>query len=170
MPIENRNLTKGIKLTGRYHKQSYSCEVVETAEGKLRYKLEDGREFKSPSAAGMAITGHFAMDGSSGACKITNVSNFHGQARLNVMIMLPFRPQFYNFFIIRMLRFSISVTNRQGVCMLRINKPSAYLLLITVLIMAMYCFVMWATFTELYSQHQQIPTIFLIFHRWMAVN
>ena len=58
MPIENRNLTKGTKLIGRYHKQSYSCEVGEDAEGKLRYKLEDGREFKSPSAAGMAITGH----------------------------------------------------------------------------------------------------------------
>ena len=62
MPIENRNLTKGTKLTGRYHKQSYSCEVVENAEGKLRYRLEDGRESKSPSAAGMAITGH-ACDG-----------------------------------------------------------------------------------------------------------
>jgi hypothetical protein len=35
---------------------------VENAEGKIRYKLEDGREFKSPSAAGMAITGH-ACDG-----------------------------------------------------------------------------------------------------------
>ena len=62
MPIENRNLTKGTKLTGRYHKQSYSCEVVENAEGKLRYRLQDGRELKSPSAAGMAITGH-ACDG-----------------------------------------------------------------------------------------------------------
>jgi dihydroorotase-like cyclic amidohydrolase len=62
MPIENRNLTKGTKLTGRYHKQTYSCEVVENAEGKLRYRLEDSREFKSPSAAGMAITGH-ACDG-----------------------------------------------------------------------------------------------------------
>jgi hypothetical protein len=58
MSIENRNLTKGTKLTGRYHKQTYSCEVVEDAEGKLHYHLEDGREFKSPSAAGMAITGH----------------------------------------------------------------------------------------------------------------
>ena len=58
MPIENRNLTKGTKLIGRYHKQTYTCEVVEDAEGKLHYKLEDGREFKSPSAAGMAITGH----------------------------------------------------------------------------------------------------------------
>ena len=62
MPIENRNLKPGAKLIGRYHKQSYSCEVVENAEEKLRYKLEDGREFKSPSAAGMAITGH-ACDG-----------------------------------------------------------------------------------------------------------
>ena len=62
MPIENRNLTKGTKLTGRYHKQSYTCEVVENAEGKQRYRLENGREFKSPSAAGMAITGH-ACDG-----------------------------------------------------------------------------------------------------------
>ena len=62
MPIENRNLTKGTKLIGRYHKQSYSCEVVENAEGKLTYRLQDGREFKSPSAAGMAITGH-ACDG-----------------------------------------------------------------------------------------------------------
>jgi len=35
---------------------------MDNAEGKLRYKLEDGREFKSPSAAGMAITGH-ACDG-----------------------------------------------------------------------------------------------------------
>jgi len=35
---------------------------VENAEGKLRYRLEDGREFKSPSAVGMAITGH-ACDG-----------------------------------------------------------------------------------------------------------
>ncbi|MFZ2035674.1 MAG: hypothetical protein WAU62_01980 [Dehalococcoidales bacterium] len=58
MSIENRNLTKGTKLTGRYHKQTYSCEVVEDAERKLHYHLEDGREFKSPSAAGMAITGH----------------------------------------------------------------------------------------------------------------
>ena len=62
MPIENRNLTKGTKLTGRYHKQSYTCEVIEDAEGKLRYKLEDGREFKSLSATGMTITGH-ACDG-----------------------------------------------------------------------------------------------------------
>jgi hypothetical protein len=62
MPIENRNLTKGTKLVGRYHKQTYTCELVENMEGKLRYRLQNGEEFKSPSAAGMAITGH-ACDG-----------------------------------------------------------------------------------------------------------
>jgi hypothetical protein len=62
MPIENRNLAAGTKLTARYKKQPYTCEVVEGEGGKLRYRLEDGREFKSPSAAGMAITGH-ACDG-----------------------------------------------------------------------------------------------------------
>ena len=62
MPIENRNLTPGTKLAARYHKQSYICEVVEGEGGKLRYRITDGREFKSPSAAGMAITGH-ACDG-----------------------------------------------------------------------------------------------------------
>lgn len=62
MPIENRNLKPGTHLVGRYHKQSHSCEVVEGEGGKLRYRLADGREFKSPSAAGMAITGH-ACDG-----------------------------------------------------------------------------------------------------------
>jgi hypothetical protein len=62
MPIENRNLKPGTHLVGRYHKQSHSCEVVGGEGGKLRYRLADGREFKSPSAAGMAITGH-ACDG-----------------------------------------------------------------------------------------------------------
>ena len=62
MPIEDRNLKPGAHLVGRYHKQSYSCEVVEGEGDKLRYRLADGREFKSPSASGMAITGH-ACDG-----------------------------------------------------------------------------------------------------------
>ncbi len=62
MPIEDRNLKPGTHLVARYHKQSYSCDVVEGEGGKLRYRLADGREFKSPSAAGMAITGH-ACDG-----------------------------------------------------------------------------------------------------------
>src|SRR5208283_2341117 len=54
--IENRNLTTGTHLTARYRKQIHSCEVADK-EGKLFFRLEDGREFKSPSAAGTAITG-----------------------------------------------------------------------------------------------------------------
>ncbi len=56
MPINDRNLKPGTKLVGKYHKQTYTCEVVE-ADGKLKFRLQDGREVKSPSAAGMAITG-----------------------------------------------------------------------------------------------------------------
>jgi hypothetical protein len=62
MPIKDRNLKPGARLEARYHKQAYTCEVVAGEGGKLRYRLEDGREFKSPSAAGMAISGH-ACDG-----------------------------------------------------------------------------------------------------------
>ena len=56
MPIENRNLAVGTKLVTKYKKETYHAEVVEGQEGKVRYRLEDGREFKSPSAAGTAIT------------------------------------------------------------------------------------------------------------------
>src|SRR4030042_1623577 len=51
MALENRNLEAGTRLVARYKGQTYSAEVVETEEG-LRYRLEDGHEFKSPSAAG----------------------------------------------------------------------------------------------------------------------
>ena len=56
MAIENRNLIVGTKLWARYRGQVHTAEVFET-EGKLAYKLSDGREFKSPSAAGTALTG-----------------------------------------------------------------------------------------------------------------
>lgn len=58
MTIENRNLTVGTKLIGRYHKEIHCCEVIQGENGKVKYHLMDGREFKSPSAAGMAVTGH----------------------------------------------------------------------------------------------------------------
>ncbi|MFC1930446.1 hypothetical protein ACFLWE_00950 [Chloroflexota bacterium] len=57
MTIENRNLKAGTRLVARYHKNPYTCEVLEGEGEKLRYRLADGREFKSPSAAGMAVTG-----------------------------------------------------------------------------------------------------------------
>ncbi len=57
MPIKDRNLKPGTRLIARYHKQAYTCEVVEGEGGKVHYSLPDGREFKSASAAGTAVTG-----------------------------------------------------------------------------------------------------------------
>ncbi len=57
MPLDNRDLETGTVLHARYKGTERTCEVVQTAEG-LRYRLDDGREFASPSSAGKA-----AMDG-----------------------------------------------------------------------------------------------------------
>jgi hypothetical protein len=62
MALENRNLEAGARLVARYKGQTYSAEVVQTEQG-LRYRLEDGREFKSPSAAGSAVMGGVACNG-----------------------------------------------------------------------------------------------------------
>ncbi len=56
MPIENRALEPGTKLVAIYKKETYRAEVVAGEEGKVWYRMEDGRDFKSPSAAGTAIT------------------------------------------------------------------------------------------------------------------
>jgi hypothetical protein len=63
MPIENRNLTVGTRLVARYRKEEYWATVVEGEKGGLRYRLEDGREFKSLSAAGSAVMGGVACNG-----------------------------------------------------------------------------------------------------------
>jgi hypothetical protein len=59
MPIENRNLQPGTKLIANYKKETYHALVVASAEGKVLYQLSpyDGREFKSPSSLGTAVTG-----------------------------------------------------------------------------------------------------------------
>ena len=62
MPIENRNLEAGTRLAARYKGTTYTCEVVQTEEG-LRYRLEDGKEFKSPSSAASAVMGGMAANG-----------------------------------------------------------------------------------------------------------
>ncbi len=70
MTIENRDpstglrtgLKAGTRLVARYKGQEYSAEVVQTEKG-LRYRLADGREFKSPSAAGSAVMGGTACNG-----------------------------------------------------------------------------------------------------------
>jgi len=62
MALENRNLEAGTRLVAKYKGQTHSAEVVQTEDG-LRYRLEDGREFKSPSAAGSAVMGGVACNG-----------------------------------------------------------------------------------------------------------
>ena len=62
MAIEDRSLKAGTKLVARYKGQEHTAEVVETEDG-LRYRLEDGREFKSPSSAGSAVMGGSACNG-----------------------------------------------------------------------------------------------------------
>ena len=61
MAIEDRNLAAGTKLVARYKGKEYTAEAVETEEG-LRYRLEDGKEFKSLSSAGSAVMGGSACN------------------------------------------------------------------------------------------------------------
>jgi hypothetical protein len=56
--INDRSLASGARLVGHYKKVEYHATVVEGETGGLRYRLDDGREFKSPSAAATAITNH----------------------------------------------------------------------------------------------------------------
>lgn len=62
MTITNRNLAVGTKLTAKYMKVVYHAEVVQTEEG-VRFQLEDGRQFTSISAAGIAIRGGKSTNG-----------------------------------------------------------------------------------------------------------
>ncbi len=62
MTIEDKSLKAGTKLVARYKGEEYAAEVIETEEG-IRYRLEDGREFKSPSSAGSAVMGGSACNG-----------------------------------------------------------------------------------------------------------
>jgi len=63
MALENRNLEAGTRLVARYKKEEYTATVVDGEEGGLRYRLEDGREFKSLSSAGSAVMGGVACNG-----------------------------------------------------------------------------------------------------------
>jgi hypothetical protein len=66
MPIDGgvRNkLEPGTVLVARYKGAEHRAEVVAGEEGKVGYRLADGREFKSPSAAGSAVMGGIACNG-----------------------------------------------------------------------------------------------------------
>lgn len=62
MPIKNRELEAGTRLSASYKKQNYFCNVEEDGE-RTAYVLEDGRRFSSPSAAGSALMGGKAVNG-----------------------------------------------------------------------------------------------------------
>jgi hypothetical protein len=63
MAIQDRNLAVGTQLWARYKGEVHTAEVVLNPKANdesgrpIAYRLSDGREFKSPSAAGTAITG-----------------------------------------------------------------------------------------------------------------
>jgi hypothetical protein len=82
MAIQDRNLSAGTTLYARYKGTTYTCEVVEVMalpkglnpkdapadpdprlEPERHYRLADGREFKSPSAAGSAVMNGNACNG-----------------------------------------------------------------------------------------------------------
>ena len=56
-------LTAGMRLVARYKGEQHVAEVIEGDEGTLKYRLTDGREFKSPSAAGSALMAGIACNG-----------------------------------------------------------------------------------------------------------
>lgn len=56
-------LAVGTVLAARYKGTEYRATVVEGEDGKRRYRLADGQEFKSPSSAGSAVMGGSACNG-----------------------------------------------------------------------------------------------------------
>ena len=58
-----KELAAGMRLVASYRKETHTAEVVEGEDGKLRFRLADGREFTSPSAAGSAVMGGIACNG-----------------------------------------------------------------------------------------------------------
>ena len=59
MPITNRNLEPGTRLIANYKKETHHALVVAGPEGNVLYRLVpyDGKEYRSPSSLGSAVTG-----------------------------------------------------------------------------------------------------------------
>ena len=62
MAVEKMEFSTGTVLVARYKKQPYRLTVVATEQG-VRFRLEDGREFKSLSATGSHLMGGKAVNG-----------------------------------------------------------------------------------------------------------
>lgn len=66
MPIDGGlrdKLATGTVLVAKYKGTEHRCEVVSGEDGKRRFRLEDGREFRSPSSAGSAVMDGVACNG-----------------------------------------------------------------------------------------------------------
>ena len=66
MPIDGGlrdKLAAGTMLIAKYKGAEHCCEVVAGEDGKRRFRLEDGREFRSPSSAGSAVMDGVACNG-----------------------------------------------------------------------------------------------------------
>ncbi len=61
--IEDRKLKVGTVLVARHKGKEHRCEVLAGEEGRVRYRLEDGREYRTPSGAGSAVMGGVACNG-----------------------------------------------------------------------------------------------------------
>ena len=61
--IEDRKLRPGTKLVAQHKGKAYTAKVVAGEKGRVRYRLANGREFRSPSAAGSAVMGGTACNG-----------------------------------------------------------------------------------------------------------
>ena len=62
MPIADRNLSPGTALVARYKGATHRAEVVATDDG-LRFRLADGRKFRSVSSAASAVMDGKAVNG-----------------------------------------------------------------------------------------------------------
>ena len=66
MPIDGGlrdKLAAGTVLVAKYKGTEHRCEVVTGEDDKRRFRLEDGREFRSPSSAGSAVMDGVACNG-----------------------------------------------------------------------------------------------------------
>lgn len=63
MPILNRDLPPGTRLTAVYKGTNYTAEVVLEPDGRQRVRLSDGTVYSSLSAAGSAVMNGVACNG-----------------------------------------------------------------------------------------------------------
>jgi hypothetical protein len=66
MPIDGglrEKLATGAVLVAKYKGTEHRATVVAGEDGKRRFRLADGQEFKSPSSAGSAVMGGVACNG-----------------------------------------------------------------------------------------------------------